>query len=31
MIWGSIIKTSTTEQENQDNQKNDKPHRITPV
>jgi hypothetical protein len=31
MIWGSIIETSSTEQENQNNQENDKPHRFAPV
>ena len=31
MIWRSIIKTSSTEQENKNNQENDKPHRFTPV
>ena len=31
MIWGSIIETSSTEQENKNNQENDKPHRFTPV
>ena len=31
MIWGSIIETSSTEQDDQNNQENDKPHRFTPV
>jgi hypothetical protein len=31
MIWGSIIETSSTEQENQNNQEKDEPHGFTPV
>ena len=31
MIWGSIIETSSTEQENQNNREKDKRHRFTPV
>jgi hypothetical protein len=31
VIWGAIIKTPSAEQENQNNQKNDNPHPVTPV